>query len=101
MLTKFLKIIFIILSFVILLNAKEQKNNTNLDNIKLLTPKIEPKLKTKKDYQKKEDLLTKPIDKEVNLTKKNKDDIKIDGTVNINTDERSIDGVKINLGKNF
>lgn len=89
------------LSSVILVNAKDQKNSIDLNNIKLVNPKIEPKLKTKKDYQKKEDLLTKPINKEVDLTQKNKDDIEIDGTVNVNTEERSIDGVKINLGKNF
>ncbi|ADG91921.1 hypothetical protein Arnit_0255 [Arcobacter nitrofigilis DSM 7299] len=101
MLNKILTIIFIMLSSVILVNAKDQKNSIDLNNIKLVNPKIEPKLKTKKDYQKKEDLLTKPINKEVDLTQKNKDDIEIDGTVNVNTEERSIDGVKINLGKNF
>lgn len=101
MLYKIFISIFILLNSIVLLKAKDPKNNIDLNNLKLVNPNKEPKLKTKKDYQKKEDLLTKPVNKEVDLTPKNKDKIKIDGNVDVNTEERSIDGVKINLGKNF
>ncbi|WP_375725308.1 hypothetical protein LXN10_07905 [Arcobacter sp. KX21116] len=101
MLNKIFILIFVLLSSIVLLNAKDQKNNIDLNDIKLLNPNIQTKQKTKKDYQKKEDLLTKPVNKEVDLTPKNKDEIEIDGTVDLNTEQKSIDGVRINLGKNF
>ena len=48
----------------------------------------------------KENLLNKPINKKdaLNLNEK---DLNMDGTVNFNKDTKTIDSVKINLGKNF
>jgi hypothetical protein len=101
MLSKIFILIFILLSSTVLLNAKNQKNSIDLNNIKLVNPNIETKQKTKEDYQKKENLLNQPVNRKVDLTSKNKDNIKIDGTVDLNTEKKSLDGVKINLAKNF
>jgi hypothetical protein len=101
MLNKILLSNFIILFSLTFANAKAETKNIDLNNIKLLDSKLESEQKTEADYKKKENFLNQPINKKDNLTSKKKDDLNLDGTVDINKDTKTIDSIQINLGKNF
>jgi len=64
------------------------------DNINILQNK------TKKDYEKKQNLLQPVQSKDTPIIEK-EDDITLDSNVDFNKSTKSVDGVKLNLGKKF
>jgi len=98
-------IITLLLSFSLFAsNTKKNIDLTNNNtNIKILneSSNIPIVTKNKKDYQKKYNLLEPVIKKEEKLAVKKKDDISIDGDLDFNKSEKTIDGVKFNLGTKF
>lgn len=57
--------------------------------------------KTKEDYQKKDDLLKPIITKDKKITKEKVNDITVNSDVDFNKSEKTVDGVKLNLGTKF
>lgn len=96
MINKIFILTFFILSSTTIVIAKNESKNIDLSKIKIEGSKK----KSKEDYEKKENLIKKPIDKE-DILNPNEKDLNMDGTVNFNKDTKTIDNVKINLGKNF
>lgn len=92
------KLLFILLSlsFFSYTYAKE-KSDVDLNSLVLETPKT---TKTKEDYKKKEDLLT-PIEEKTAEAKKEKDGIGISGSVDINKEEKKIEGLHFDLNSKF
>ncbi len=80
-------------------NEKIDLTNKNSE-IKILDSKLKllPQ-KTTEDYKKKENLLI-PVEKKIEKAKK-EDDLNIDTNVEFNKENKSIDGVKVNIGTKF
>ena len=82
------------ISLLFISNLYANKNSVDLQNVVIETPKIEKKYEQKEDYLKQPNL-------EEKSEKKKEDKISIDGGVDFNKSEKSVDGVKINLGTKF
>ncbi|WP_072679604.1 hypothetical protein [Arcobacter sp. LA11] len=97
------KTLIITLLFSLSLLANNTKNKIDLsnNNIKVVDENINIlSNKTKKDYEKKPNLL-EPVQKEKTIAVKKDDDITIDSDVDFDKSTKSVDGVKLNLGTKF
>ena len=97
-LNKFLLCIFTFLILSNSLYAKKISEKINLNDIEIL---IDSEIKTKEDYEEKQDLLNPVVQKYEKADIKKEDDLKLDGSVGVNKEAKSIDEVKINIGTNF
>ena len=79
---------------LLLSNLYANKNGIDLQNVIIETPTIEKK------YEEKESYLKQPILDE-NSEKKKEDGISFNGDVDFDKKNKSVDGVKINLGTKF
>lgn len=91
---------FFVLSSITFASSKNETKYIDLNNIKLLNSKINAKQKTREDYEKKDNLPEQAMNKKDDLNPQN-NTIDMDGTVNFNKKTKSVDSIKINLGKNF
>ena len=97
-LNKFLISVSIFLILQNSLYAKETLQEVNLQDIQI---PITNEVKTKDDYEEKDDLLNPTVETYKKLDIKKEDDLKLDAGVGVNKETKSIDEVKVNIGTNF
>jgi len=93
-----------LISFTILLFsqnilfAEEKLQEINLQNIKIQSLEKE---KTKKYYEKEDNLLKLEVPKYEKQNSKKEEDFEFDGSVGVDKETKSVDEVKINIGTKF
>ena len=82
-------------------NSKDIDLSKNNTDIKIINENINILEKKSKKYYENESNLLKPVDDIPRKASKEEDKITVDGGVDFNKSEKSIDGAKINLGTKF
>lgn len=88
----------ILLSFLFFTNINANEKTIDLKNAIIETPN---QVKSKDQYQEEENLLDKPPLERKILEKKKEEAISFDANVDINKEQKALDGVKVNLGTKF
>lgn len=102
MIKKTLTIILLLNLSLLADNTKEKIDLTKNSDIKVINEDIKIiEVKTKEDYEKESDLLNPEYKEQKEISSKKESDITIDGGVGFNKSDKTIDGVKLNLGTKF